>query len=42
MTQHDFLFLGAFFADIDRPIIGVREPGMLLPTASRSGVNAAA
>jgi hypothetical protein len=31
MTQRDFYSLGAFFADIDEPIIGAREPGMLLP-----------
>lgn len=35
MTQRDFYSLGAFFADIDEPIIGVREPGMLLPTAEQ-------
>ena len=31
ITQRDFYSLGAFFADIDEPIIGAREPGMLLP-----------
>jgi hypothetical protein len=31
IKQRDFYSLGAFFADIDEPIIGRREPGMLLP-----------
>ena len=31
ITQRDFYSLGAFFADIEEPIIGKREPGMLLP-----------
>lgn len=31
ITQGDFYSLGAFFADIEEPIIGKREPGMLLP-----------
>ena len=30
-TQRDFYSLGAFFADIKEPIIGGREPGMLVP-----------
>lgn len=31
ITQRDFYSLGAFFADIDEPIIGGRGPGMLVP-----------
>ncbi|HZV34818.1 MAG TPA: DUF1549 domain-containing protein, partial [Verrucomicrobiae bacterium] len=31
IRQRDFYSLGAFFADIDEPIIGAREPGMLVP-----------
>lgn len=31
ITQRDFYSLGAFFADIEEPIIGAREPGMLVP-----------
>ncbi|MGP8234807.1 MAG: DUF1549 and DUF1553 domain-containing protein, partial [Limisphaerales bacterium] len=31
IQQRDFYSLGAFFADIDEPIIGRREAGMLLP-----------
>ena len=31
IKQRDFYSLGAFFADIEEPIIGDREPGMLLP-----------
>jgi hypothetical protein len=31
IKQRDFYALGAFFADIDEPIIGAREPGMLWP-----------
>jgi hypothetical protein len=31
ITQRDFYALGAFFADIEEPIIGRREAGMLLP-----------
>jgi hypothetical protein len=30
-TQRDFYSLGAFFADLKEPIIGRREPGMLVP-----------
>jgi Protein of unknown function (DUF1549)/Planctomycete cytochrome C len=30
MTQKDFYSLGAFFADIQEPIIGRRDPGMVL------------
>lgn len=30
ITQRDFYSLGAFFADIDEPIIGRREPGLQL------------
>jgi hypothetical protein len=33
IKQRDFYSLGAFFADIDEPILGPREPGMLLPDA---------
>lgn len=35
ITQRDFYSLGAFFADIEEPIIGKREPGMLLPDAKQ-------
>ncbi|MCC6821372.1 MAG: PSD1 domain-containing protein [Verrucomicrobia subdivision 3 bacterium] len=31
IKQRDFYALGAFFADIQEPIIGAREPGMLVP-----------
>ena len=31
IKQLDFYALGAFFADIQEPIIGPREPGMLVP-----------
>src|SRR6185503_14525796 len=31
-TTRDFYSLGAFFADIQEPIIGGREPGMLVTT----------
>ncbi|MGZ5567377.1 MAG: DUF1549 domain-containing protein, partial [Limisphaerales bacterium] len=31
IRQRDFYSLGAFFADIDEPIIGGRGPGMLVP-----------
>jgi hypothetical protein len=31
ITQRDFYSLGAFFADIEEPIVGAREPGLLLP-----------
>jgi hypothetical protein len=31
-TARDFYSLGAFFADIQEPIIGAREPGMLVTT----------
>jgi hypothetical protein len=30
LTMRDFYSMGAFFADIDEPILGRREPGMLL------------
>ena len=30
IKQRDFYSLGAFFADIEEPIIGAREPGMLV------------
>lgn len=32
-TARDFYALGAFFADIQEPIIGRREDGMIVPTA---------
>ena len=31
-TMHDFYSLGAFFADLQEPIIGRREDGMLVPS----------
>jgi hypothetical protein len=31
IKQRDFYALGAFFADIEEPIVGKREPGMLWP-----------
>ncbi len=36
IKQRDFYSLGAFFADIDEPIIGHREPGMLLPDENQA------
>ena len=30
-TARDFYALGAFFADIQEPILGAREPGMIVP-----------
>jgi hypothetical protein len=33
--QRDFYSLGAFFADIQEPIIGGREPGMLVATSEQ-------
>ncbi|HUY88590.1 MAG TPA: PSD1 and planctomycete cytochrome C domain-containing protein [Pirellulales bacterium] len=35
-TSRDFYSLGAFFADIQEPIIGAREPGMNVPTNEQS------
>jgi len=35
MTTRDFYSLGAFFADIEEPIIGDRGPGTLLPTSQQ-------
>lgn len=35
-TSRDFYSLGAFFADIQEPIIGAREPGMNVPTAEQA------
>ena len=35
-TQHDFFSMGAFFADINEPILGRREPGMLVPDDRQS------
>jgi hypothetical protein len=35
IKQRDFYSLGAFFADIDEPILGPREAGMLLPDAQQ-------
>ncbi|MCA9085110.1 MAG: DUF1553 domain-containing protein [Planctomycetaceae bacterium] len=34
-TMRDFYSLGAFFADIQEPILGRREPGMLVTTAEQ-------
>ena len=36
-TQRDFYSLGAFFADLKEPIIGGREPGMLVPDDKQAG-----
>jgi hypothetical protein len=36
IKQRDFYSLGAFFADIKEPIIGKREPGMLVPDEDQS------
>jgi len=36
IKSKDFYSLGAFFADIKEPIIGQREPGMLLPDKKQS------
>ena len=36
IKQRDFYSLGAFFADIEEPIIGGREPGMLVPDATQA------
>jgi len=33
-TQRDFYAMGAFFADIQEPILGRREPGLLLANAT--------
>ena len=35
-TMNDFYSMGAFFADITEPIIGRREPGMLVPTVDQA------
>lgn len=35
ITMRDFYSMGAFFADIREPIIGQREPGMLVPDAKQ-------
>ncbi len=32
LTQRDFYSLGAFFADVQEPVIGRREDGMLVPS----------
>jgi hypothetical protein len=37
ITQRDFFSLGAFFADIEEPILGRREPGLLLPDEKQAG-----
>ena len=37
IKQRDFYALGAFFADIEEPIIGGRGPGMLVPDAQQAG-----
>ncbi len=36
IKSKDFYSLGAFFADIKEPIIGQREPGMLLPNKAQN------
>ena len=36
IKQRDFYALGAFFADIEEPIIGRREPGMLVPDETQA------
>ena len=36
IKQRDFYSLGAFFADLEEPIIGKREPGLLLPDAQQA------
>ncbi|WP_205855123.1 PSD1 and planctomycete cytochrome C domain-containing protein [Pirellula sp. SH-Sr6A] len=36
ITMRDFYSLGAFFADIQEPIIGAREPGMMVMTDEQS------
>ena len=36
IKQRDFYSLGAFFADIEEPIIGAREPGMLVTDESQA------
>jgi hypothetical protein len=36
ITSRDFYSMGAFFADIQEPIIGPREPGMLVPSPEQS------
>jgi mono/diheme cytochrome c family protein len=36
VTMRDFYSLGAFFADIQEPIIGRREDGMLVPTPGQT------
>src|SRR5947208_1486589 len=34
-TQRDFYSLGAFFADLQEPIVGHPEPGLLVTTAEQ-------
>ncbi len=36
MTQRDFFAMGAFFADIQEPILGRREDGMAMPNAEQT------
>lgn len=36
ITMKDFYSLGAVFADIKEPIIGAREPGMVVPSESQT------
>lgn len=36
ITMRDFYSLGAFFADVKEPIIGAREPGMLVPNEAQA------
>jgi mono/diheme cytochrome c family protein len=38
ITTRDFYSMGAFFADIEEPIIGRREDGMLTPDAAQAAV----
>lgn len=37
LTTRDFYALGAFFADLQEPIIGNPGPGMLVPTGEQAG-----
>ncbi|MSR65766.1 MAG: DUF1553 domain-containing protein [Pedosphaera sp.] len=36
IKQRDFYSLGAFFADLEEPILGRREPGILLPDENQT------
>ena len=35
VTARDFYAMGAFFADVSEPIVGPREPGMLVPNTEQ-------